>query len=177
MQLFLSLSEFVNRQLISDNADDSLAMAGAIQAALNQLEDEGKIYGNLKSAISSTNATATSTPPGGGNAEYAFAQAAEGSSVYGITGWPRQADVLRPLAPILSARDDTFTIRAYGDARDADGKILASTVCEAVVTRSRDYVDPTDTALQADPPTSPVNKSLGRRFDIVSFRWLSPEEL
>ncbi|MGE9267050.1 MAG: hypothetical protein ACQKBY_03045 [Verrucomicrobiales bacterium] len=174
---FLSLSEFVNRQLVGDAGDDSLAMAGAIQAALNELEDEGKIYDELKAAISSTNATAGATPPGGGDAEYAYPRAAVGSSVYGITGWPRQADLLRPLAPVLSARDDTFTIRAYGDARDSADNILATAVCEAVVSRSHHYLDASDSSTQADPPARAINQTMGRRFKLVSLRWLSADEL
>jgi hypothetical protein len=71
--------------------------------------------------------------------EYQFPAAAAGYSTYGLPGWIRQADILRPLAPILSVRDDTFTIRAYGDARDAQGRILAHVVCEAVVRRTRDF--------------------------------------
>ena len=60
-----------------------------------------------------------------------------------MPGWVRQADILKPLAPILSARDDTFTIRAYGDARDkSNHKIPARAWCEVIVRRQADYVDP-----------------------------------
>ena len=60
----------------------------------------------------------------------------------GIAGDIRQADVLRALAPRLSARTDTFRIRSYGEVRDADDKIIASATCEAVVQRLPEYVDP-----------------------------------
>ena len=71
----------------------------------------------------------------------AFPAAAAGYNIYGLPGWTRQADVLRPLAPILSARDDTFTIRAYGDARDATGNtVKARAVCEATIRRSSGHV-------------------------------------
>jgi hypothetical protein len=50
-------------------------------------------------------------------------------------------------------------------------------VCEAVVCRSRDFVDPVDDADIATPPSSQVNKLFGRRFEIKSFRWLSPSEI
>ena len=73
---------------------------------------------------------------------------------FGLPGWIRQADVLRPIAPILSARDDTFTIRTYGDARDASGKVIARAWCEAVVQRTRDFVDATDAADSVGPPTN-----------------------
>ena len=169
---FLSLSEFVNRQL-SNNTN--LALAGAIQTALNKLGAD--LYGDVEDALSHSNKYATSSPPSAADANYQFPEAAEGISVYGLPGWTRQADVLRPLAPVLSARDDTFTIRAHGDTRDASNKVTATAICEAVVRRTRDYCDPSDAADLANPPTSTVNKIFGRRFEIISFRWLASNEI
>jgi hypothetical protein len=111
------------------------------------------------------------------NTGYQFKDAANGYNAYGLPGWTRQADILRPLAPILSVRDDTFTIRAYGDARDSSGKITAKAVCEAVVRRTRNFVDPVDAADLTTPPTSKTNQTFGRRFEMVSFRWLSDREV
>ena len=111
-------------------------------------------------------------------------EAASGYRIYGIPGWSRQADVLRPIAPVLSARDDTFTIRAYGDCRDASGiNVKARAVCEATIRRSRDYVDPTDeadafsTTSGTVPAKTRVNETFGRQFEMISFRWLSPGEI
>ena len=97
-----------------------------------------------------------------------------------MPGWVRQADILRPIAPILSARDDTFTIRAYGDSREGRTKIIARAWCEVVVQRKADYVDPADPAAVAPfsaKMTSAANKRFGRRYDIVSFRWLDEKEM
>ena len=116
-------------------------------------------------------------PDRAADAEYQFPAAAEGRSAYGIPGWSRQADFLRPLAPILTVRDDTFTIRAYGDARSPDGTILAKAVAEAVVRRTREFVDPSEKAVISTLPQKPVNRSFGRRFELVSFRWLSADEV
>jgi hypothetical protein len=168
---FLSLSEFINRQLGSGD----LALAGAVQTALNEIAKGGS--GNPYSTIQAMSNDAPAMPANASEAEYRFPAAAAGESAYGLPGWTRQADVLRPLAPILSVRDDTFTIRAHGDARDEDGKILSRAVCEAVVRRTRSYVDPVDDAGLATAPTSRINKTFGRRFEIVSFRWLSPSEI
>ena len=168
---FLSLSEFINRQLSSGD----LALAGAVQSALNELAKQGST--NPYAAIEQLSNNATAVPARAAEAEYKFPAAAEGESAYGLPGWTRQADVLRPIAPILSARDDTFTIRAHGDARDEDGKIVSRAVCEAVVRRTRNYVDPADTADLATPPSSAINKAFGRHFEIVSFRWLSGSEI
>jgi len=82
-----------------------------------------------------------------------------------------------PLAPILSARDDTFTIRSYGDARDKSGNVIAKAWCEATVRRTRDFVDPADAPDITTAPTSAANQSCGRRFQVISFRWLSPDEV
>jgi hypothetical protein len=176
---FLSLSEFVNRQLSSGN----LALAGTIQAALNTLAADSSI--NPYSVIQSRSTKVDlANLPDPGNTGYGigldkgFPEAAEGYSAYGLPGWTRQADVLRPIAPILSARDDTFTIRAYGDARDKSGKIItARATCEAVVRRTRDFVDPTDAPEIATLPTSAANLSFGRRYEIISFRWLNDSEI
>jgi hypothetical protein len=169
---FLSLSEFVNRQLSSGN----LALAGTIQAALNALEKDLSI--NPYSVIQSGSNPSSSTPPSSANTGYKFPAAAEGYNAYGLPGWTRQADVLRPIAPILSARDDTFVIRAYGDARDPSGEtITARATCEAVVRRVRDYVDPADAPDITTLPKSATNRIFGRRFEIVSFRWLADGEI
>ena len=127
--------------------------------------------------IQNSSKPSSANPPAAGTAEYQFPAAAVGYNAYGLPGWTRQADVLRPLAPILSARDDTFTIRAYGDARDAAGKITARATCEAVVRRVRDFVDASDAAEITTLPNAPANKLFGRRYQIVSFRWLGPDEI
>lgn len=171
---FLSLAEFVNRQLSSGD----LALAGAIQAALNELEKSpsSNPYKEIQATVGAAGQS-VAVPVRAAEAEYKFPAAAAGYNAYGVPGWTRQADVLRPLAPILSARDDTFTIRAHGDARDKDGNIVSRAVCEAVVRRTREYVDPADAADITTLPKSPVNTAFGRRIEMVSFRWLSPSEI
>lgn len=168
---FLSLSEFVNRQLSSGD----LALAGAIQTALNEVGESSNDPFSVLTGAGSEPSFAN--PPNAGDAEYQFPQAAEGFNTYGLPGWTRQADILRPLAPILNARDDTFTIRAYGDARDRSGRITATAVCEAVVQRTRDFVDGGDEADSLTFPTQEVNQTFGRRLKVISFRWLSPSEV
>lgn len=171
---FLSLSEFVNRQLSLD--DEELALAGALQAALNSLSDNPnealKDPGNQLSSETMDPADAKLAGVG-----YAFEKASEGMSTHGFPGWIRQADILRPIAPVLSARDDTFTIRAYGDARDSGGNIQARAWCEATVRRTRDFVDPQDPADSIDSPTSITNQNFGRKYIVTSFRWLKADEI
>ncbi len=168
---FLSLAEFVNRQLSSGD----LALAGTLQAALNQVS--GNAATNPFSAMQALSTKSVASPPQATAAEYKFPAAAVGYSGYGLPGWTRQADILRPLAPILSVRDDTFTIRGYGDARDATGKVIAHAVCEAVVQRTREFVDASEAAEMLTPPASAANKVFGRRFELVSLRWLAASEV
>jgi type II secretory pathway pseudopilin PulG len=170
---FLSLSEFVNRQL-SSNTD--LALAGAIQSAINNLTEDP--MAELRDPNNSLSAkTMLPTDPKLDGAGYEFNEAAEGDSAYGAPGWIRQADILRPIAPVLSVRDDTFTIRAYGDALDKNGRVIAQAWCEATVKRTREFSDQTDAADSIDPPTVPINITYGRRYDLVSFRWLNSDEV
>lgn len=170
---FLSLSEFVNRQL-SSNKD--LAVAGAIQSALDKLiEDPMDELRDPKNSLSDiTMAPGDAKLNGVG---YQFPEAAAGDSAYGAPGWIRQADILRPLAPIISVRDDTFTIRAYGDATDQDGNVIAKAWCEAVVKRTREFSDKSDAADTINPPVNAINTTFGRRYEIVSFRWLNNDEV
>ena len=171
---FLSLSEFVNRQL-SQNTD--LALAGTIQRALDMLQERSSDENPFLDLIQ---AGQNITTEPSGNADYKFPEAAFGSTNFGVPGWVRQADVLRPLAPIISARDDTFTIRAYGDSRDASGDIVAQAWCELLVQRNADYVDKVDSAEvipHSDEMISAANRRFGRRYQLVAFRWLNEDEV
>jgi hypothetical protein len=101
--------------------------------------------------------------------------------------WLTQADVMTALAPVLFARSDTFTIRAYGEAvNPATNATEGRAWCEALVQRVPEYFDPPkgDGDLTGDAPetpaenlTSPLNLANGRRFRILSFRWLTQADL
>jgi hypothetical protein len=172
---FLSLSEFVNRQLTSDK---NRALAGTIQRALDVLAENNSSSVNPFTEIQKNAVEITSPPPG--DADYKFPEAALGSSAFGVPGWIRQADILRPLAPLISVRDDTFTIRAYGDSRDKAGKITARAWCEVVVVRSAGFVDPSDhhaVTPHSSNMKSAANRIFGRRYEIASFRWLDESEV
>lgn len=171
---FLSLAEFVNRQLTDET---ELALAGTIQRALDVMAEGGSST-NPFEALINHGRMVTSTPPG--DHDYKFVEAAFGSTNFGVPGWVRQADILRPLAPIMSARDDTFTIRGYGDARSKSGQIEAQAWCEVVVRRQAEFVDDGDNAALNSTSSdieSEINRKFGRRYELVSFRWLKSEEV
>ena len=96
--------------------------------------------------------------------------------------WLSQAAVLNTLAPVLAVRSDTFLIRVCGEAlnpaleQDDPDRVAARAWCEAVVQRLPEYVDPSEGAA-VWPPTKSDNPTLGRRFRIVAFRWLGPDDL
>jgi hypothetical protein len=103
----------------------------------------------------------------------------DGNSSEGAPSMLTQGDLMGALAPISTVRGDTFKIRAYGEATATNGTtVTASAWCEAVVQRVPDFVDPADAPETAIASlSSNANKLFGRRFNIVSFRWLSKEEL
>jgi hypothetical protein len=96
-----------------------------------------------------------------------------------------QADILTALAPVLFPRSDTFVIRAYGEALNPVTSTTAAPVvegrawCEAIVQRVPEYFDPAadDATVAPGDLTSDLNKTLGRRFKVVSFRWLTRSDI
>ena len=164
---FRSMAEFVNRD---PSGKPEQQKKGALQAAL-----DSSINQALPSGEGGVGELAT--PPVG--PQYSPAISGE-NQVAGSAGYLLQGDVLQSLGPILQVRSDYFRVRAYGDARDAKGKVLAKAWCEAFLQRLPVYTDGTDKpeANERDGRNlSAINKKFGRRFAVVSFRWLSPSEI
>jgi hypothetical protein len=154
---FLSLAEFVNRKL----DDSDLGKSGALQAAL-----DATVNKSLNNSYESPADSGT------------FANIPEGASQgAGFPGQLLQGDVLQSLAPYMTVRSDTFTIRSYGECRSADGEITARAYAEAVVQRVPDPIEfsggSRSNLEELARPTSPF----GRRFSLVAFRWLNPSEI
>jgi hypothetical protein len=155
---FLSLAEFVNRRVESSE----LGFNGAIKAAVDAV--------NLNAQAKQSPFTTENYPVESQN------NIIRDTGV-GIPGYLTQADVLQSLAPVITCRSDTFTVRGYGEARDAVGKVIARSWCEAIVQRMPDFVDPADAPDAVISSLSPVNQSFGRRFEIISFRRIPRSEL
>lgn len=194
---FMSLSDFVNRRL--DTGDNG--KAGTIQAAIddsgvNKTRSSG--FGDGSGSNPDTTRYPNLFPT---NAKFKKA---------GVPGYITQGDILSNIGASLTARSDTFTIRAYGDIAGISGNPEARAWCEAVVQRFPEFIDPQDDEndemidvvefrqnyrnKQNDSVTnrgdkyvlekwsrnddlSSVNKLFGRRYKIISFRWLSQDEL
>ncbi len=161
---FLNMSDFINRRL---DTNKEFALKGALQAAIDAT-DINSMFMDEK------------TSPATNGKLYKFKEAEEGSIYTAAPGYLIQSDVLASLGNILTVRDDTFRVRAYGCVRNARKAILAQAWCEAVVQRTIDYVDPSNepTAAEYEPDgrkakgLTAANRAFGRRFRVVSFKWL-----
>lgn len=205
---FLSLSDFVNRRLVDPPANarsvtqetpekfslEATGRYGALDAAIRRaglnagLEDRGS--GAIRERLAASEFPVTTDDlskgylPAGANPEF---------RTIGLPGYLSQGDLLSSLAPTLTARGDTFRIRAYGEARDAEKKIVARAWCEAIVQRTPGYLDISDEAalrpyvfassnasqpfLKNNDELAEANRRFGRRFEVASFRWLNPDEV
>lgn len=152
---FLSMAEFINRKLVSGDHGKSGALQAALDATVNKDLDS-----NFEGKASHPNIAANST---------------QGA---GFPGQLLQGDILQSLAPLMTVRSDTFTIRAYGEARSPDGsKVLAKAWCEATVQRYPDPVPGSQSGRDFLSELAKPSSEFGRRFGITSFRWLHPEEI
>jgi hypothetical protein len=167
---FLSMSEFVNRQIGTDSATTrNGALESAIEAAginADMFKSQVPITSN---DISDANFYRYNTP-----------SVVLGNPAAGAPGWVNQGDLMRILEPAATVRSDTFVIRVCGEAQNGSGVVTAKAYAEAVVQRVPEYLDPADrpsvNVLTAST-AAPLNKTFGRRLNVVSFRWLSTNEI
>jgi hypothetical protein len=161
---FMSLADFVNRRLDTGVAGES----GAIQSAIDNStsvndtvsasEGIDTIYSDTSQFVNDLSGTGTADS---------------------INGHLTQADILQPIAPVLSVRSDTFRISSYGEKKDPiTGAVVSRARCEVVVQRMPEYLDPADAPEVAVAAlSSAINQQYGRRFVIVSFKWLNEEDV
>ena len=182
---FLNMSEFINRRLAEKDEDEfGLGLMGALQAAIDY-DDETTESGSINYRYKNgPDYMLEESDLADLDHDYATPEAAIGSRYAGIPGYIIQSDLLKPISNSLTVRDDTFRIRTYGDSRDANGNILARAWCEAIVQRYPEYVDgsnnPEDALRELNEDgeyedsgnLSVANEKFGRRFRIVTFRWL-----
>ncbi len=115
-----------------------------------------------------------------------------------------QQDILSRLGSFLTVRSDTFKIRAYGEIRNpVSGVVESKAWCEMTVQRTPEYMDNSDFGNapadvygrekelgyqpglgeynlimnETNGGLTKLNQALGRRFKVVSFRWLSDSEI
>lgn len=95
-----------------------------------------------------------------------------------------QATIMNAIASYISARSDTFVIRAYGDAVEPsdpnqleEPEVWSRAYCEAIVQRvhAKHATDKGSGGVMM--PTNNVAGEFGRQFKVVAFRWLSPSDI
>ena len=184
---FLSLADFVNRRLVdnSTTASDE-RYAGALKAALDDYDVDTTVATsdciNLRAPFQ-LDATSISNNTPVGLWDINLMQGGPTSA------WPRsscsafapgyltQADILNAIGPVLTVRSDTFVIRAYGDVQNpVTGEVSGRAWCEAVVQRLPEFVAGGEAATTW-PVTQADSKAFGRRYRILSFRWLGHDDI
>lgn len=182
---FLSLGQFVNRHLTPAAAfGDPVADTG-LAGALQQAIDRAGLNTFLNWGSSIPAATGGSAAGYPDDAFIPTGNSTGISSLMGVPGWLNQSDLLQSIAPALASRSDTFVIRTYGETLDAINSpaapaapvVIGRAWCEAVVQRLPDYVDPTQRPTLHPSLANTQNQNFGRRFRVVSFRWLSPDDI
>ncbi len=173
-------------------ADNRPETRGALQAAIDRTDINARFNAAGRTYTTAELTASDASLPGMGNqylsnaalANYPADASGRVARAYGSNGFLTQADVLNVIGSFLAARGDTFTVRCLGESPRGD----ARAVCEIVVQRLPEYVRHRNTEAanpnEGDAPETnwgtlkdPVNKSLGRRFRVVSFRWLAPNEI
>jgi hypothetical protein len=140
--------------------------------------------------------SAVTVIPSGGN-EIPGAPVSLRTTAAAMPSFLTQADILQALGSTLSTRSDTFRIRTYGDViNPATQEVSARAWAEVIVQRLPDFVDSSQQpelwrsgsgaqpwltdeapALGAGMAINPTNRTFGRRFVVVGFRWLDASDI
>jgi len=196
---YLSLADFVNRKLTSVSSDSNEARSGALQTAIDKSPINIRLDNNPLFDPSDQSTDEYNLPTSDVASDFSYnpiwgakATAPQSyvtfdthdnkqrtrSEATAAPGYMMASDILQQIGSVITARSDTFKIRAYGDYRDNTGQIIARAYCEAVVQRSTTPINPDPSTNNIDPlPLDQDDNSHGRRFKVVSFRWLSDDEI
>ncbi len=166
---FMSLADFVNRRLINDDNfglkgalqaaidkttinDTAIAAAGGTFEAPKAPDDitsedpNNHLFGNMLINRGWWKQN-TAYPPIPKNQRFpslrAMSKTGSNTSIIAGLGAPgivTQMDVLNSIGPNLTARSDTFVVRAYGEALDDAGNVIGKAWVEVVVQRTTEYV-------------------------------------
>jgi hypothetical protein len=143
---FMSLSDFINRRLVND---DNFGLKGALQAAIDATTINDTAITNGGGTFATSKGVVLSSPylPIKANDRFPSIRSmsktndeTKVTAALGAPGIVTQMDVLNSIGPNLTARSDTFVIRAYGEAYDNNGQSIGKAWVEVVAQRSTDYI-------------------------------------
>ena len=143
---FMSLGDFINRRLVNN---DNFGLKGALQAAIDATTINDTAITNGGGTFETSKGVALSSPylPIQANDRFPSVRAMSKSNdetkvtaALGAPGIVTQMDVLNSIGPNLTARSDTFVIRAYGEAYDNNGQSIGKAWVEVVAQRSTDFI-------------------------------------
>lgn len=176
---YLSLADFVNRELSAS----ARGRVGLFQAAIDKagLNSEHK---SSKDTISQASLEDGDTGIFPFSANVLQADGAGTSANQAAPTYLMQADILQAIGAFISVRSDTFRIRSYGESKHPlTGEVRSMVWLEAIVQRRPAPVD-SNVAGNADSmqfwnATDDNGEPLpfGRRFEILSIRQLSEDEV
>ena len=165
---YLSLQDFINGNGCTSLIDDAIAQTTCdLTAPVFSTIASTRFSGT---AVSYTAAT---------NLNHPFNWGTGGMYKPRPIGSLLASDVIGSIAPFMTPRSDTFTIRTYGDVVspvDAT-QVRARAWCEAVVQRVPDLAANPNAPIADVVAGSETTYPFGRKFKIISFRWLSSNEL
>ena len=166
-----SLGGFINRDLAGE--DNNLKMSRIDEAIVNaQINSSSETVATTIGQDDIYPLDAPSYKP----AAHAFGNSIVEETGAGLPGYFKQQDILRPLAPVMTTRGDTFVIRAYGESIDPITKSVTGRAwCEVTLQRTPDYLNK-ETPAWTFPPTDAISSKFGRSFSIINFRWLNNED-
>ena len=199
---YLGLSEFINRFLSEETWSNR---CGALQAAIFRADQnynaglsDRLVSGSadrklIQASLQTATAGYFSKPE---NIEVSPKNGTSGvHTAMGAPGNLLQSDLLQSLGSALTTRSDTFTLRCFGEAAQSSGE-TGSAWMEVVVQRVPEFIDSTNVPetgnsaprpLKISPSSATdasistaltkVNNVLGRRFKVVSMRWLKADEI
>ena len=163
---FLSLSDFVNRDL----STDAEGLMGPLQQAINDagLNDD---YNALGLTVDKGGEDKTKDQ----HDIFLDPEAGTGSSYGAGPGYLLQGDILNSLGPFLTVKSNTFVIRSCGESIDPISGETSQVYLEAVAQQVPDFVDPSDDSY--DEVSTVTNEQFGRRFKLVQVRRLDPDKI
>jgi hypothetical protein len=167
-----SLGEFINRNPYSLNLNEQ--KQGRIDEAINLSNINKDKHKIATTTQNQSDVQALSSGPD--QAQVSAGNLAPYTGA-GLPGYFKQQDILRPLSPIMTTRGDTFIIRAYGSSNNnfSDDEGI-KVICEATLQRFPDYVENIDEPY-TDQVSSNINAQFGRKFKIISFKWITLDDV